>query len=218
MLALEQPLPSYWRDDVPAFDLVTTVVDSDGAPIDLDVFDSATATVADPDGVVVGTLDATLADDELTLPLTALPALVAPGVYRVAVDLVLEGVEGNPDRVQSVSPAPFVVEEVDGWTSLADARIQSRDFAAVPDWVLYDLLSAARGQVELFAPVLPADEPVPANYRRGQVMQTRTLFNSNGIDPTSNSFGTDQFTVTVFPLDWMVKQVLRPRRGIPNVG
>lgn len=77
---------------------------------------------------------------------------------------------------------------------------------------------AALAACEAFAPVGPEeDTPVPANFRLAQMMQARNLWNASKVDP-DRSYGEGEFVVTVHPLDWQVKALLRPRRRVPVVG
>lgn len=92
------------------------------------------------------------------------------------------------------------------------------DAAHIPGSLLRDLLEVARGQVLAFAPTLPADLAAsgkcPAAYRLAHLMQTRNLWNAVEVDP-GGGFGDDSYTIRPVPLDWIVKQTLRPRAGIP---
>lgn len=76
------------------------------------------------------------------------------------------------------------------------------------------LLASAQAQCAAFAPETGAD--VPVNYRQAQVLQARALYRS-GMAGTNDQIGIDGQAVTVFPMDWTVKLLLRPR-GIPRVG
>jgi hypothetical protein len=85
------------------------------------------------------------------------------------------------------------------------------------------LLIAAQRQCEEYAPALPLDEdgiyinPVPENYQLALVMQARALWQSM-VSDTQDGIGEGGFRVTVFPMDWTVKALLRPKRGVPVVG
>ena len=82
------------------------------------------------------------------------------------------------------------------------------------DTALATLLTSARIQCEAFAPALAADAVIPENYRLAQAMQARALYRSTTVG-SGDQFGADGLTVTVFPMDWTVKNLLRPRRGLP---
>lgn len=82
------------------------------------------------------------------------------------------------------------------------------------------LLASSRVQCEAFAPSLAVTDPVtgvvsytdpPTNYLMAQAMQARALYRS-GIAGSGDQIGADGLGVTVFPMDWTVKNLLRPRR------
>jgi hypothetical protein len=88
------------------------------------------------------------------------------------------------------------------------------------DTILVSLLSAAKSAVLAYAPVLdtttwPSDT-CPDGYRIGQLMQARNIWNSTKANP-SGDFDGGQYGLTTFPLDWQVRQLLRPKRGIPSL-
>lgn len=87
------------------------------------------------------------------------------------------------------------------------------------------LLVSARVQCEAFAPSLSTTDPitgvvtvadVPVNYRHAQAVQARALYRSGQVG-SGDQMGGDGMTVTVFPMDWTVKALLRPRRGAPVI-
>lgn len=61
---------------------------------------------------------------------------------------------------------------------------------------------------------LPAE--ATASRKLAQVMQAAALWKSTRSGP-GNEFGAGEFTVTVFPMDWTVKALLRPKRGKPVI-
>lgn len=77
-------------------------------------------------------------------------------------------------------------------------------------------LDAARTQCEDFAPTLAEGTPVPSAWRLAQALQARALARA-GIVGTDNQTGIYGEGVTVFPMDWTVKALLRPKRGKPVV-
>lgn len=83
---------------------------------------------------------------------------------------------------------------------------------------LVPLLAAAADQCAAFAPPppLPAPAPLPGAWLLAQAMQARALYRS-GTAGGSDQYGTGEFTVTVFPMDWTVKALLRPKRGKPVI-
>lgn len=89
--------------------------------------------------------------------------------------------------------------------------------ADIPRSLLSDLLFIARDSVEAFAPALPADTPAgkcPVAYRHAQLMQTRNLWNATEVD-SSGGFGGEDYTIRPMPLDWIIKQILRPKTAVP---
>jgi hypothetical protein len=72
------------------------------------------------------------------------------------------------------------------------------------------LLSAFR-QCSEFAPALAESEAVPENYRLASIVQARNLHRATiaSLDGTIGLGGP----LTTFPMDWQVKNLLRPAPG-----
>ena len=68
-----------------------------------------------------------------------------------------------------------------------------------------------------FAPALAEGAAAPENYVAAQVLQTRALLRA-GLAGDGDRAGGYGETVTVFPMDWQVKNLLRPKRGKPSFG
>lgn len=101
------------------------------------------------------------------------------------------------------------------WVEVDDALIDELWPDAPSDQdVLRDLLDSAQTQCEEFLPHVdgvlepPVPDPAPANYRIANVMQARAQHRSF-VTGGTDQIGSDQ-TVTVFPMDWNVKRLLRP--------
>ena len=80
--------------------------------------------------------------------------------------------------------------------------------------VLHSYLLAAYEQCVLFLPPVefaPWPVPTPERFKHAQVMQARALFRSN-VTGSGDALGGEGLTVTVFPMDWTVKNLLRPSR------
>lgn len=77
-------------------------------------------------------------------------------------------------------------------------------------------LDAARAACEEFAPVLASPEEPPTHYVIAQAYQARAVARA-ALAGGQDQIGADGFGVTVFPLDWTVKQLLRPKRGRPGI-
>lgn len=81
---------------------------------------------------------------------------------------------------------------------------------------LQRLLTAAETQCREFAGVLPTFTPIPETWRLAQALQARALYRAS-IAGSGDSIGEDGFTVTVYPMDWTVKNLLRPTAGVPVI-
>lgn len=107
-----------------------------------------------------------------------------------------------------------------GWLDTDEVREQWAD-APLEDDELVNVLGAAWEQCAAYAPeavgitVLPLDLAlVPEAYKRAQLMQARSLYRAM-LTGGNDTMGTGEFGVTVFPMDWTVKALLRPKRGFP---
>lgn len=117
-----------------------------------------------------------------------------------------------------MTTTPWEIQPYDGWVSLEDAREQWADSDRMDDDELTGYLQAAYEQCVAYAPELADGQTaIPARLAKAQLMQARAIWRSitSGDD---NALGPDGMTVTVFPMDWTVKALLRPKRGVPNVG
>jgi len=97
-----------------------------------------------------------------------------------------------------------------GWHTVESARVFWPD--APDDDILAVLLEVAKVSVIAFAPTLAAGVPVPTNYVYAQVVQARNIHNAGTVS-TSGDFGNGEFSYAPRPLDWHVKQLLRPETG-----
>lgn len=107
----------------------------------------------------------------------------------------------------------------DGWiTDPADPRLAvlwpgSEDYldesgGSTLGFPLYN----AQIQCTEFAPALTEGQPVPENYVAAQVLQARALVRA-GIVGDGDRGGIPGEGVVVFPMDWTVKNLLRPARA-----
>lgn len=107
-----------------------------------------------------------------------------------------------------------------GWiTDPADPRLGvlwpgAHDYD--PDDLELPLLAALQ-QCSDFAPALAPDALAPVNWVAAQALQTRALVRA-GVVGSGDQAGGYGETVTVFPMDWTVKNLLRPKRGKPYFG
>ena len=105
-----------------------------------------------------------------------------------------------------------------GWVTVGDVEIywpHAHDEVEVT--ALTSLLAAAQEQCEAFAPTLPEGTAIPEGWRVAHAMQARALWRSS-VAGSGNQIGADGMTITVFPMDWTVKALLRPKRGVPVLG
>lgn len=210
---------AYYIGDLPAEDIVIEPARGDGEPIDLTPFDEAETEVTLRDfagDIVVALFIPTFEEGAVVLEWPATSPFEVAGLYTLAVTLV--GTDGSPR--ERLAPAYFVVQDdTTGWHTVDSARDEwTVGEATVDDRRLYQLLELAREQVVAFAPALDEDAPVPASYKAGQLMQAQNLYNAGVVDPGTGTEGSgDTFALRPYPLDWMVQQVLRPKRGTPVV-
>lgn len=118
-----------------------------------------------------------------------------------------------------------VYAELVGWHTVETIRANDTETgspvwaeaADIPTDLLTDLLFIARDSVVAFAPALPEDTPsgkCPVAYRHAQFMQTRNLWNATEVD-SGGGFGDGEYTIRPMPLDWIIKQILRPKTAVP---
>lgn len=70
----------------------------------------------------------------------------------------------------------------------------------------------------LWTAATPSEEaPVPDGYPMAQLLQAKNIWNSGKASP-SGDFDGGQYSLTTFPLDWQVRQLIRPKRGRPVIG
>lgn len=204
----------YYVGDVPAQPLVIEPARNE-EPIDLAPFSQADAQLYGPDGVPVLTPGflAVIAEDVILIDWPESSPFDQPGIYELRVVLSNLSTEVR-ERLPLVR---LVADTDDGWHTLDTARDDWRDAPGFDAW-LYELLWTARNDVLAFAPALTAGQRPPLNYRRAQLMQARNLWNAGKVDPASGGMGDDTFVLRPFPLDWTIKQVLRPKRAVPTIG
>ncbi|MDP4333229.1 hypothetical protein Q7F20_07580 [Curtobacterium sp. A7_M15] len=109
-----------------------------------------------------------------------------------------------------------VVDPADEWYNAITARL---DWAGAPepDGIIARLLEVAREQVEEYGPNLPAGTPVPERYRSAQLVQARNTWNAS-LTNGDAQVDVGGFVVNVRPLDWAVKQLIRPLTATKAVG
>ena len=191
---------TFWVGGGPA----SLVLDVD-TDVTLAAVTSVSASLMAPDGTAVPGLTAALAGEQITVTLPA-NVFTMGGYYNLNLTMTA------PTFTEYVEPVQLVVQAMDGWLTLEQARVlwpQAPD----EDAVLFMLLESAKAACIAFAPVLPVGSIVPVSYRQAQFQQARASWLAMSATMDS-SVGDNEFAVTVFPLDWNVKQLLRPK-GLP---
>lgn len=208
----------YWEGDVPAEDLLLSPARAPEDYIDLEPFTDVDLQLRAPDGTIIeaaGDLLGSIVDDTVVIEWPgASPFTEGSGIYELSITLL-----GSGDISQRIAPERLIVQGDDGWYSLEEARA---DWAGAPDddALLYQLLSTARRDVvEYDAGNKLTDETVRPSiaFRDAQLMQARNAHNAALVAPAGDA-GEGAYTLTPFPLDWKVKQLIRPKSGVPVIG
>lgn len=107
------------------------------------------------------------------------------------------------------------------WHDETTARATWRDAPASAE--LLELLETSKEQCIQYATDLPPTEYVEpvegisASWRMAHLLQARALQVAKRAG-NQDTLGMDGMTVSVKPMDWHVKQLLRPRRRRPGIG
>lgn len=102
-----------------------------------------------------------------------------------------------------------------GWLYSGDDPVVTRYWPQAADEAtetVTALLASSREQCEAYAPALADDVRIPNSWIHAQVLQARALYRA-GMAGSNDQIGLDGQSVTVFPMDWTVKSLLRPKRG-----
>lgn len=204
----------YTVGDTPAAPLLVLPA-RDGDPVDLTLYDDAAASLSFPDGTAVPA-DAVLAgEDDPDGPHVAitLPTLDQAGLVAVRVILSRTVPAGRASESFELEPVP--VQPVDAWHTIQSAKAQWDGAKHLDDVRLYVLLRTAADECATYAPKATAVRPVAA--REAQLLHARNRNAAARIDPASGDAGVDGYSVGPFPLDWTVKQLLRPKRRFGGI-
>lgn len=204
-------MTSYYTNDIPSIE-IEIIPEHDGEPLPA-TFTYATPDVYAPDGSKVTVAGFYIKHDDDTdewlfgWPLEA--PFTMPGIYTVVPTF-----HGYGNAITQIDPVLVVVQEHGPWHSLYTARL-GWPGAPVDDAELYQLLEIAKGQVLDYAPerFSTALAEIPPAFRRAQLMQARNIWNATKVDE-NNGIGGEGFSLTVFPMDWSVKNLIRPKRGV----
>ena len=199
-------LGSLWVGDVPFSPTRADFVDEVGNVVQISEYNAWTAIMLGPDFTELGTLTGTGHGQHLEFTWPTTTILELPGRHQIIVTFT----DTLGVTVQT-EPFSFVVQEVDGWLTLEQARSQWAD-APLDDVFLAQILDAAKVQCIAYAPALLLGAVVPVNYLHAQLMQARALYQSV-IANQQDSVGVDGFQVRVFPLDFTIRALLRPKKA-----
>lgn len=184
--------------------------------VDLDKFEVATLEIYGPDGVEItethGSV-ATIGLDEVYITPPSVSIFTEPGRYEYRVTLT----HSTETQRERLNPVFIIVEDEDGWSTLDAARNGWPDAEALDDVTLWELLQVARHQVLEYARHIPDGDVIPLSYVRAQVMQSRNILNAARVDAAAGGDGEGSFMLRPYPLDWTIKQLVRPRAGKPVV-
>jgi hypothetical protein len=179
-----------------------------GNPAATNHFNTLATTLYSPAGVSLGTLTTTVHDGHgVHIAWGTTSLFTVPGVYSLRCKFTVTN-----DQLVTAEPLQIVIQAIDGWLTLEMARAQWAD-APLDDVFLAQILDAAKLQCIAYAPALAAGAVVPVNYLHAQLMQARALYQSV-IANQQDNVGVDGFQVRVFPLDFTIRALLRPKRAI----
>lgn len=111
------------------------------------------------------------------------------------------------------------------WHDIDSARANWDD-APDDNGALEELLTVARDQVVAYSPhrkgdpaVAPGSEVVPVAYRLAQLRQTQNMWAAQNVDSSGGIGDGGDFMLrpVTHPLDWHVKQIIRPKGARPRV-
>ena len=108
------------------------------------------------------------------------------------------------------------------WHTVESARDEwpdaPTDYGDGGDDTLTTLLAVSQEAVIAYAPAVEeALTDIPDGYRLAQLMQARNVWNSTKVS-TANDFDGGQYSISAsYPLDWQVRQLIRPKQGRPRV-
>ena len=181
--------------------------------VDLEKYDTASASLLDPNRAEIVALDASIDADAGTV--TVEPPTESPfetsGIYRLRVTLTGTGTRATLPDLRIV-----VQDPASEWHTLDSLRDDWTDAEDISDVMLWSVLELAREQVLEFAPVVAVDDPVPSRYVDAQRIQARNIVTAGRVSPDGGS-GEGDFVIRPFPLDWHVRQILRPKSARPVI-
>lgn len=196
---------AYYTGDIPAEDIVIEPA-RNGVEIDLTPFNDVDVELYGPDGVSVDSAGfiAEIDGENVVIEWPGDTVFTESGVYELRIAL-LHTVSGVRERL---APHRMVVQAEDGWHTVDSIR-EELDLDGI-DVALNRLLDIAKQAVVEYAPDLEEGQSPPPNYVHAQTLQARNVWNAALVD-TRGDIGDGTYTLTPRPLDWQIKQILRPK-------
>jgi hypothetical protein len=198
---------AFYIDDVPAEPFLIDLLPETIVPAQ---FTAASAVIIDPAGVSTATTATITVDGLIEVDWPAVSVFTVEGIYRLRVTLT------SATASQRLPDVRIVAQDPDSeWHTLDSIREDWPDGETISDAMLWTLLEIVRQQIAEFGTTLTGTAALDAtNY--AQRVQVRNTWNAAKVSP-AGEFGGDEFVIRPFPLDWHVKQILRPKRGVPVV-
>ena len=204
IIALSE-LASIWVGDIPVSPMRWDFIDENGDAVAIGEFEAWECIVKAPDGTIIGEQSGEPTGNHLELTFGAPSLATEPGIFEIIFRFYNGG-------ILTAEPYRFVVQAEDGWLDLQTARAQWAD-APYDDIFLHQILDTAKAQCIAYAPAIPAGEHPPIQYVQAQLMQARAIYQSV-IANQNDNVGIEGFAVRVFPLDFTIRAMLRPKRAI----
>lgn len=198
-------LSTIWVGDIPVSPMRWDFEDENGDPVAIGEFDTWQVDLYNPAHEIIGTQSGEPTGNHLELTFGAPSLATVAGVYQLQFKFENGG-------LLTAEPYEFLVQEFTGWLTLELARAQWSD-APLDDIFLWQILESAKNQCLEYAPALPADSGIPLNYVQAQLMQARAIYQSV-IANQNDNVGIEGFAVRVFPLDFTIRALLRPKKAI----
>lgn len=183
--------------------------------VDLTGFTLAEASLIAPAGTVTA-VNATLAPPVVTVDVGPASPFTEAGLWRIRV------VVSSATARATFPDARLVIDDPDSeWHTLATARDEWPGAkASISDVKLHRLLELAKRDCLTWGPelvdALGATLPVPVEWQEAQLKQARNILNA--AQASTGQVDPDMSSYEPRPMDWWVKQIIRPDSGRPVVG
>ena len=169
-------------------------------------FNTLASTLYSPAGASLGALTTTVHDGHgIHVAWGTTSLFTVPGIYTLRSKFTVTN-----EELVSAEPLQIVIQALDGWLTLEQARNLWAD-APLDDVLLYQILETAKAQCIAYAPTFTG--VVPLQYVQAQGLQARAIYQSV-IANQQDNVGVDGFQVRVFPLDFTIRAMLRPKRAV----